>query len=802
MGGILCDWAAQGRGATVTAEAFVGKDTIDHQMTSLIIDSRAGRPISPDLWGVFFEDINYAGDGGLYAEMVQNRSFDYGEADAPGWNALTAWTNSVDGDGDITLTTSERAFARGGTCVVLSAQNGHASIANLGWDGMQLVEGEEYELRVIVRALDGRAGVNVSLEADGQAASETVHSVLAAEWMEVTGRLRSRVATSAGSLVVALEGEGAVAVAFVSLIPAETFGRTANGLRADLAQSIAHLQPRFVRFPGGCVAHGLGLQNVYRWKATLGPVEERQPTFNLWGYHQSMGLGYFEYFQFCEQIGATALPVVAAGVCCQNTVGGPQAIPDDQMDDYIQEVLDLIEWANGTVDSRWGGVRAASGHPEPFGLRYLAIGNEDKQDDIFRDRFRRIHDAVKEAHPEIVLIGTVGPNPFGRDYDDGWAFARELGVEMVDEHSYKSPRWYFENLDRFDGYDRQGPSVYVGEYGSKGNTQLNALAEAAYMMGLERNGDIVRLASYAPLLAKIGHTQWVPDLIYFDNDRVLPTANYWVQQMHAEGKGDSALPVDVSHAPGFIRERPSGSGVSVRSTGGVVELRDVSFDGGPALDTVYRDMGGRTTLPIETDAADYTLRLTARQTEGADGFVIGFGKVDTADYMEWNFGVWRNRSSVLQGTSDGFTDEIVDPVGFSVELDRDYKIEIAVSDDGRSVRCTLDGAVLHEYVDPRRVEKRFTASAVGDAGTGDVVVKIVNATEEAPPVRVELADGAGLQVVSGRSLAARPDVGVAFEAFPYQPGPVTAQETVRGCEITIEPFSFTVLRLRSSDSPA
>ena len=344
----------------------------------------------------------------------------------------------------------------------------------------------------------------------------------------------------------------------ISLFPQKTFHNRPNGLRADLAQVIADLKPKFMRFPGGCLAHGDGLDNMYRWKDTIGPIETRREQPNLWNYHQTVGLGYFEYFQFCEDVGAKPLPVVPAGVCCPNTGAkynglweqGQQGLPLSVMPDYVQEVLDLIEWANGPATSTWGAKRAEAGHPEPFGLEYLAIGNEDRITPIFKERFKLIYAAVKAQYPEIIVIGTVGPRPAGEDYDLGWQFARDQQVDMVDEHVYEQPGWFWDNLQRFDAYNRADPTVYLGEFAAhdvgRRSTLRSALAEAAYMTALERNGDVVRLVSYAPLLGKQRRSQWEPDLIYFDNTTIYPTINYYVQQMFGANSGDQYLPTTVS----------------------------------------------------------------------------------------------------------------------------------------------------------------------------------------------------------------------------------------------------------------
>jgi alpha-L-arabinofuranosidase len=284
---------------------------------------------------------------------------------------------------------------------------------------------------------------------------------------------------------------------------------------------------------------------MYRWKNTVGPVEQRTEQKNIWNYHQTAGLGFLEYFEFCEDIGAKPVPIVAAGVSCQNSGGtwrigstGQKGIPIDEMQQYIQDVLDLIEYANGPVSSVWGAKRAAAGHPEPFHLEYIGIGNEDKQTDAFRQRFDMIYAAVHKQYPGITIIGTVGPSPAGDDYQLGWRFADSLSVAMVDEHYYEKPEWFLSNGQRYDRYDRKKSKVYVGEYASWGNTLYNALAEGAYMTSLERNGDVVHMASYAPLLANIHHTSWNPNLIYFSNTAVFKTVNYYVQQLFASNGGD------------------------------------------------------------------------------------------------------------------------------------------------------------------------------------------------------------------------------------------------------------------------
>lgn len=721
-----------------------------------VSESDIGRTISPDLWGVFFEDINSAADGGLYAELVRNRSFDFDERDGPGWHALTGWSTSGSATASIGV---HRTAGHSRNHVAITGGPGDGML-NDGFDGIVVADGA-HPFRLIASG----DRLLLQIEEGDDVLASSVLDPQASDQVLLEGRLIPSRPSACARLAVRLADGGSAEVSFVSLFPPETFGGSDNGLRRDLAETIADLRPRFMRFPGGCVTHGLGLDNVYRWTRTLGPVEDRLGMFNLWGFHQSLGLGYYEYFRFCEQIGAKPLPVVAAGVCCQNLPGGALPIPDDEMDAYVQEVLDLIEFANGSVNSEWGSVRAAAGHPEPFGLEYLGLGNEDTQTGTFRDRFRRIWDAVTAAHPEITVIGTVGPNPFGIDWNAGWAFASDLGVAIVDEHSYKSPRWLFENLGRYDSYDREAPAVYVGEYGSKGNSLLNALAEAAYMSALERNGDVVRLASYAPLLAKVDRTQWVPDLIYFDNERVMPTLNYHVQRMHARARGNTAIPVAVEGAPGFVRPRPGAAAIEFMVEDGSGVFRDVTLDGSGSM--LLRSEGAPVAFGLQTDADEYIIRGTARLESGDKGFVVRFGELESPDYFEWRLGAYGNRYNTLFMQSDGFPDELTDQLPFRVTTGTDYAIEIRVEGRDRRIRCLLDGGLIHDWRGHGN-EERFSATAVGDASTSTVYVKIVNAT--GVPTQMDLALPAGVTPVEVTLLAGDdPAAGVPFETAPAEP---------------------------------
>lgn len=511
-----------------------------------------GKPISTDLFGVFFEDINYSADGGLYAELIQNRSFEYSPSDKNGWNPFTSWEFVKDGYGigTISVETSLPVRAQNPHYVTLSVEKGGDGVGlrNSGYDGISIKAGNNYDFSVFARQVTGNsAPLEIKLVSKkGIVYSRTLIPELTGEWKKYTATLTSDSTDAEALLMVVSKSQGVFNLDMISLFPANTFHNRVNGLRVDLAEAIGNLKPKFMRFPGGCLVHGDGLNNLYQWKNTIGPVEQRVAQPNIWGYQQSVGLGYFEYFQFCEDIGAKPLPVVAAGVSCQNSGGswrvggtGQRAIPLEKMDQYTQDILDLIEYANGPVTSTWGAKRAESGHPESFHLEYIGIGNEDKQTPEFRERFSLIYKAVRKKYPNIKVIGTVGPSPDGTDFQLGWKFANELNIPLVDEHYYMNPGWFITNQNRYDLYKRTGSKVYIGEYASKGNTCINAISEAVFMTSVERNGDVVGLASYAPLLAKEGYTQWNPDLIYFNNTGINLTINYYVQQLFSVNQGDT-----------------------------------------------------------------------------------------------------------------------------------------------------------------------------------------------------------------------------------------------------------------------
>ncbi|MCD7938194.1 MAG: carbohydrate binding domain-containing protein [Tannerellaceae bacterium] len=585
---------------------FAGLETVK---ATLHLQPEQTTPISDMLLGIFFEDINYAADGGIYAELVQNRGFEYQPSDRghdPEWNSSKSW--SLNGTGaTFSIDTLYPVHPNNKHYAVLNITTPGAGLVNEGFDGIPLKKGEKYDFSLFASLLNGKSGkIKVRLiGTDGTVYGEAVIKGISSGWKKYTATLTAAETVADARLEVIPEVTGRVGLDMISLFPRNTFKGRKNGLRADLAQVLADMKPCFVRFPGGCVAHGDGLGNIYRWQNTVGPLEARVPQRNLWGYHQTGGLGYFEYFQFCEDIGAEAVPVVAAGVPCQNSSMGGHGqqcgIPMCEMDNYIQELFDLVEFANGSTKTKWGKLRAEMGHPAPFNLKYLGIGNEDLISDVFEERYKMICEAFREKHPEIMVIGTVGPFSEGSDYVEGWRIATELNLPVVDEHYYQPPGWYIHNHDYYDRYDRSKSKVYLGEYaahlpGRPVNIET-ALAEALHLISMERNGDIVYMSSYAPLLAKENHTQWNPDLIYFNNTEVKPTVGYYVQQLWGIHAGNEYISsrFALSENREDVRKRIAASVVRDESTGDLiikmVNLLPVAVD--LTLDTAGLDLAGK-----------------------------------------------------------------------------------------------------------------------------------------------------------------------------------------------------------------
>ena len=515
--------------------------------------NRPGAEIQPTMYGIFIEDINFAADGGLYAELVKNRSFEFPDH-LQGWKAAGKFELRDDGP-----------FERNPHYLRLSYP-GHphkyTALENEGFFGIGLREGADYRFSVWARVPDGRPGALEIEFIDPASMDETQASASARivvdspEWKKYEVVMRAGLTDPKAVLRIFLSGEETVDIEHVSLFPVDTWKGRENGLRKDLAQALYDLHPGLFRFPGGCIVEGTDLGSRYRWKDSVGPVENRPLNENRWqytfkyrfypDYYQSYGLGFYEYFLLSEDIGAEPLPVLSCGLACQfqNTdESAHQSV--DELQEYVDDALDLLEFANGGTDTEWGALRAEMGHPEPFGLKFIGIGNE-QWGETYPEHLEPFIEAIREAYPEIRIVGSSGPNSEGADFDYLWPEMKRLGADLVDEHFYRPEKWFLAQGARYDGYDRKGPKVFAGEYachgdGKKWNHFEASLLEAAFMTGLERNADIVHMATYAPLFAHVEGWQWRPDLIWYDNLRSMRSCSYYVQQLYTKYKGTNVL---------------------------------------------------------------------------------------------------------------------------------------------------------------------------------------------------------------------------------------------------------------------
>jgi alpha-L-arabinofuranosidase len=792
--------------------------TADYAIT---LDPAAkGAAIDDTMYGVFFEDINRAADGGLYAELVQNRSFEYSTADNASYTPLTSWT--ADGTAEV-LDDAGRLGERNRNYLSLGAGS---SVTNAGYNtGIRVEQGKRYDFSVWARAGSGTT-LTVGLK-DAAGPLATARQVAArGEWRKYTAAFTATRTSNRGRLTVATTH--ATALDMVSLFPRDTYKNQPGGLRKDLAEKIEALHPGFVRFPGGCLvntgsmadysaASGYQRKRAYQWKDTVGPVEERATNANFWGYNQSYGLGYYEYFRFAEDIGAMPLPVVPALVtgCGQNRAVDDEAL----LKRHIQDTLDLIEFANGPATSTWGKVRAEMGHPKPFGLTHLEVGNEENLPREFYARFEKFRAAIEAKYPDITVISNSGPDDSGTVFDTAWQLNREGGVDMVDEHYYNSPEWFLQNNDRYDSYDRQGPKVFLGEYASQGNTWKNGLAEAAYMTGLERNADVVELASYAPLLANEDYVQWRPDLIWFNNRASWNSANYEVQKLFMNNTGDRVVPSTATTTPGVGGPITGAVGLSTWATSAAYDdVKVTSADGATLLSDdfsgdasrwthsgagawtvqdgqyVQTDEAAENTLVTAGDPAwkDYDLHVKATKRSGKEGFLVAFGVKDTGNYYWWNLGGWNNTQSAVERAADGGKSTLLSKAG-SIETGRAYDIDIKVR--GRQVTLYLDGQEWGAFTDDKPAEP-FRQVVTEDARTGDLIVKVVNAQDTAARTEIDLGGARTASRARVTTLAADQEAVNTETDAPVTPVTSTFSGVAPTFSYTFPANSVTFLRIK------
>ncbi len=608
-----------------------GAGVVNARGLTLTIDAdKPGAAINPAMWGIFFEDINFGGDGGLYAELIKNRSFEFPEP-------LMGWIKLMPN------------FARGAITVEtenpLNADNPHylrikseasapIGVSNEGFRGMGVHEGETYEFTAWARSAGGNPSLIVQLVASDGSIIDTNRIALSETgWTKCRGRLVSRVTDARARLNVLLQAPGTADLDMVSLFPQHTWKNRPGGLRADMVQALADLRPGFMRFPGGCIVEGSTLDRRYQWKNTILPIDQRHLIIDRWNYEflhrptpdyfQSFGLGFFEFFQLCEDIGAQPLPILNCGMACQ--FNSSELCPMDQIGPFIQDALDLIEFANGPADSVWGAKRAGMGHPEPFHMMMMGVGNE-QWGPQYIERYKAFATALKAKHPEIMLVSDAGPSPADERFQFLWTNLCQLGADIVDQHCYDHPAWFFENVHRYDNYDRKGPKIFMGEYAAQSvatvspknrNTLECALAEGAYMTGLERNSDVVRMASYAPLFANTEAWQWTPDLIWVDSLHVRLTPNYYVQQFFSLNRGDNVLPIEMEaedsriFASAVVEKQSHTVVLKVVNAGaeavaGSIHLRGVNALGSDSSVTVLasKNLNDENVFPVKTTLAE------------------------------------------------------------------------------------------------------------------------------------------------------------------------------------------------------
>jgi alpha-L-arabinofuranosidase len=544
---------------TTLLAAFLAVTTTSQAVTLEIKAAQPGAKINPAMWGIFFEDINFGADGGLYAELVKNRGFEFPDA-MMGWTKLSP----SKARGQISIHDESPFNAANPHYLRIESEGKDLfGVANEGFRGMGVKQGEAYSFSAQIRVVSGSPKLRVELYgSDGALLDSLRLQNFSNDWQKISGALHPNDTDAKAKLYVLLDGKGAVDIDFISLFPEHTWKNRPGGLRADMVQALADLHPGFLRFPGGCIVEGSELNKRYQWKKTIGPIEERPLLINRWNseflhrptpdYFQSFGLGFFEYFQLCEDIGAQPLPILNCGMACQFNSG--ELCPLDALDTYIQDALDLIEFANGDTNTTWGAKRTALGHPEPFNMKLLGVGNE-QWGPQYIERYEKFAAAIKAKFPEIQLVSAAGPSPADDRFKFAWSKLPALRADIIDEHCYDKPAWFLSNTRRYDSYDRNGPKVFMGEYAAQSdytvsvknrNTLECAIAEAAYLTGLERNADVVRMASYAPLFGNLEAWQWTPNLIWVNSLNLYLTPNYYVQQLFSCNRGDVVLPVLLS----------------------------------------------------------------------------------------------------------------------------------------------------------------------------------------------------------------------------------------------------------------
>ena len=732
--------------------------TIDVDLTA------KGHVVSPDLYGIFFEDINHAADGGLYAELIRNRSFEERPEDIQSWSALAG--------SEISLTTENLLNQAQQHALVMDVREAGSGVENEGYWGINAQNGNQYKLSLWVRALQGNPGrLTASLIGkDGQTLGQVViGDKIGKKWTQVKASFVATADDPQARFRLTAEKPCKLVLDVVSLFP-PTFKNRENGMRPQLAQMLKEMKPKFMRFPGGCFVEGNILpENAYHWQRTVGPIEQRPGHMNAnWGFWVTDGLGFHEYLQLAEDLGAKPLYVVNVGIWH----GG--FTPVEELEPWIQEALDALEYANGDAKTtKFGRMRAENGHPEPFNLNLIEIGNENAnfyfdsnrdQSERYFERYRKFYDAIKQKYPQVQCIGNV--ESWGTDHP---SWRSKEPVDILDEHYYRNPSWFANAYDKYDTYDRQGPKIYVGEYavtsmfGKVGNLNA-ALGEAVYMIGMENNSDIVAMSSYAPLFVNDNASNWPTDLIHFDASRAFGTPSYWVQNLFANHVGTCIVPQKLQwqlpEPKPVEMKSPLHIGVGTWDTQAEFKEPQLIVEGKtydlPDLSTWKHNRGREPHLeicPVEFQGKKYTYRVKARKTSGREGFLLVFNYQNDRDFDWFNIGGWGNAQNAIEQSVDGGRINIGKEMSFTVEQDRWYDLRADV--EGDSMAVYVDGQ-LHITARHRNPNMRgIYGNTTLDEKSNTLYIKVVNVGDGATQGCVNLlggtAQGAGMVRLSSES---------------------------------------------------
>lgn len=780
--------------------------TIDDDISSL----DGSYDISELLYGLFLEDINFAVDGGMYAELIKNRSFEYENlatnGHKHGWNTTADTINFdvVDGSEDGTCLNSNNTYY----AVVENTGADYAGIGNTGYlDGIAVEEGAEYKVSGYFKCLDGYTGAIKVLLTDKKDGSGTVlgegelAATVTGEWMKYELTFTATKTASSGLYFIVQLGNGKVAMDMISVFPTDTFMSRENGIRKDIGEYLAAVEPKFLRFPGGCVVEGKTYESQYSWKdsignaleftingeVTVGDVAARPQGIDIWAdlngtsknpYYTTYGMGFYEYFLLCEDLDCLAVPILNAGMLCpiQSPSYDSLNTNSDEFKQYVQDALDLVEFCRGDASTTWGAVRIAMGHEEPFELKYIGIGNEQWQSEYYHhygkfvEAFNKAAEENPEMYGDIELIVANGPVSSDRY---GWEAVYNNGeldyAALVDEHYYQTPEWFLSNTDRYDSYERDTTKVFLGEYAAKSNTWSAALAEAAFMTALERNGDVVEMACYAPLFGNGTQTQWTPDMIWFNNDEVFGSVNYYVQKLFSTNQPTTELKTEFVKGTVADTQLSGAVGIGTWATEAVFDdikvvdnatgdvLYEQNFDSDSALDegdviagewsvkdgmakqsytgNTKSETTGDVAIFGPNDMTNYTFTCTAKKLSGAEGFIIPVAVGDDENMIFWNIGGWGNTVSCLQIVEAGAkSDQVSDTVkSCIVKTDEEYEIKIVV--EGNNIKCYLNGS---KYVDYTHSTGESLYQTVGTDETGDIIIKLVNVTKEDIPLDINI----------------------------------------------------------------